>query len=241
MNKIMSLLGMLLQVALGVIIGIALVTAVNVLVTATPHVSQSIVKVMNSEGNSGGTGWITKTKRGAQVIVTNDHVCEVAKGNVVRIENYAGRTTYNNIVARDYARDLCLVEGIDGPALTLAKRGPNRFEHISAFGHPLLEPSQPSYGVYIGDGINTFLQARGPIGCKEGSTEITVETFFGAIEACQKTESLSLTNMPTFPGNSGSPVLNEAGEVVGVINSGDSRDNHGAYIPLPYVRNILSQ
>jgi S1-C subfamily serine protease len=226
---------------LGISAAIGIVCFVNAILSGNPHVSRSIVKVLNFKGNSGGTGWLAKTKRGAQVIVTNDHVCEVATGNTVRIDDAYGKTTYNNIVTRDFARDLCLIEGIEGPSLSLASTGPKRFDEVNAFGHPLLEPSQPTKGLYIGDIVTMFLSPRGEKGCPEGSTSTDIETFFGTVAACEKMEDLSLTNMPTYPGNSGSPVLNQDGKVIGVINSGDSRDNHGAYIPLPYVRNILSQ
>lgn len=225
----------------GALLGTGIGAGINLLSEKNPIVSRSIVKVLNAAGTGGGTGWITTTKRGNLVIVTNDHVCEVATNGVARIENYAGRTTFSKILERDFDHDLCTLEATEGPTLTVADNTPSRYDSISTFGHPLLEPAQPATGLFLGSIVTSYLYEKGSLGCKNGTAEINVQTFFGVISACEKTEATNLSNIPTYPGNSGSPVLNTSGEVVGVINSADSRTNHGAFVPLPYVKDILAR
>lgn len=205
-----------------------------------PNLVSSIVKVTNISGDSGGTGFVTASE-GKSVIVTNDHVCEVEQGGMVRIEDDAGRPYMKNILKRSGTRDLCVIEGIDAPILNLAKRAPVRFERIQIVGHPLLKPTAPSHGVVTGKMLATFLsQANADGSCNAGEEKVQVETLFGALSACTKTEELGTTTAPISPGNSGSPVFNLEGEIVGVVNSAGA-DSAAMFVPLNYLRDILGE
>lgn len=202
--------------------------------------SRSIVKILTADESGGGTGWGATTKRGKKVIVTNDHVCEVQSGGFVTVEQSSGNKLRKKVLTRNAQRDICLVQGTDIPSLTLSDEPAKRFDTVKIFGHPFLDPAQPATGAYIGDALVPFYEMAGNGGkCTEGTEERQVDTFFGAITVCVRIEELGLTTVPTFPGNSGSPVLNARGEVVGIINSGDNRTNHGAFVPLPYLREML--
>jgi S1-C subfamily serine protease len=203
---------------------------------------ESVVKVLNAEGTGGGTGWVANTPSG-KVIVSNAHVCAVGSAGYVRIDGPTGISFVKKILKQSTQRDLCLIEGIDAPALSLAKKVPARFDKLSTVGHPLLNPVTPAEGLFIGTAITPFYEE--PTGekgneCSEGAALIQVETFFGIASVCKRSEELGLTTLAIYPGNSGSPVLNEDGRVIGVINSA-KQDNRGMFIPLDYVREILAQ
>lgn len=218
-------------------ISLVVLAALCYLVTpSTNPVSSSVVSVMNRQGTGGGTGFVTRDFAGKHVIVTNDHVCAVALGNHVVVVSDNGTRSIRRVLKRSFIRDLCVVEGIPAPALPIAKTAPNRFEELLVVGHPLLGPTTPSRGVYLGTDIMPVGFNTKEDGSCEAGSEL-LESFFG--EFCIAQMELSMTSIMIYPGNSGSPVVNSSGEVVGVINSGDSRSNYGNYVPLPYLQEIL--
>jgi len=195
----------------------------------------SIVKVLNLAGNGGGTGWVARSG-GKKVIVTNDHVCGVSFGGFVRIEQDNGQPSLKRVLKRNFERDLCLVEGVDAPALTISSNPARIDDAVKVLGHPGLRPTAPASGTYTGNGIVQIgfdTNAKGecpPAAEKQGS-------FFG--EYCILAMELGYTTVPIMPGNSGSPITNTDGEVIGVVNSADSTGNQGMFVPLNYLKEML--
>jgi S1-C subfamily serine protease len=220
------------------VVALAAISTVLVKASSAP-LHRSIVKVLNTEGTGGGTGWVTLTSSGKRVIVTNDHVCQVSNTDYIRIDDDSGKSSIKRILKRSFMRDLCVIEGVEAPPLFMADTGPKRHEEVRVMGHPLLFPSAPTSGVYTGDILIPFFQPRDKDGtCPEGTEEAELRSVFGPIEACRKVEELSVTTAPIAPGSSGSPVLNTSGQVIGVMNSAMS-ENYGMFIPLTYVKEIL--
>lgn len=268
-NFITALYGIAKSLAYAVLLIVALffsLTAIRSYAVNSP-LESSIVKVTNNEGTGGGTGWVTKTSTGKRVIVTNDHVCQVASNSYIRIEDDTGKPSIKRILKSDPNRDLCVIEGVDAPALALASRAPTRFESLTVYGHPLLNPTTPSYGQYVADGVvpvgfspnaegkcdagelmslnpqfpgprqpPSFIQ---PFAGRKGDEDDggLLEMLFPRF--CLVYMELSFSTAIIYPGNSGSPVTNSDGDVVGVMNSASPQDNRGNFIPLTYVREIL--
>lgn len=198
-----------------------------------PPLRSSIVKVLNFTRNGGGTGFSTLSN-GKPVIVTNSHVCEVAENNFAVIEQANGKVSIKRIIANSPLRDLCVLEGVDVPPLPLGTQAPYMFEKLHIMGHPLLKPAANAAGEYTGDGLIPFGMETDKDGtCKNGTLQ---QSIFGSF--CVLTMELSYTTIPVYPGNSGSPVLNRDGEVIGVVNS-TGPDSMGMFIPLTYLKEIL--
>jgi V8-like Glu-specific endopeptidase len=49
------------------------------------------------------------------------------------------------------------------------------------------------------------------------------------------------SSIQIYPGNSGSPVMNSSGDVVGIIFAGDNRTNYGSYVPVFKIREFLER
>lgn len=228
-------LGLGIALALGLLL---FVTAITTVVSDSDgNYSASIVKVTNAAATGGGTGWIARSGN-ENVIVTNAHVCQVAQGGFARIEDDRGAPYMKRVLRENFERDLCVLEGIPGRALPLADAGPTRFQRLQVYGHPGLRPTAPSMGYYTGPGIVPIGFGADADGSCPDSAE-QVDSIFGSF--CVLHMELGYTTVPIMPGNSGSPVTNEAGEVVGVMNSADSVGNQGMFIPLPYVKEILEE
>lgn len=215
---------------------IALVLASRALAVVTEY-SASIVKVTNAAGTGGGTGFVTRGAEG-NVIVTNAHVCEVAVGGYAHIQDDNGQPYIKRILRESFERDLCVLEGINAPALPLADRDPSRFDKLQVYGHPGLRPTAPASGYYTGPGIVPIGFSPNAKGECPGSATLE-QSMFGSY--CVLHMELGYSTVPIMPGNSGSPVTNEDGEVVGVMNSADSVGNQGMFIPLNYLKDILAQ
>jgi len=151
-------------------------------------------------------------------IATANHV--IAGGGRIEIE-FPGQPTRNATVQwADPQNDLAVLkleeDGQPFPkALNLDSSGkpPARFSALYALGHPLgMEDVRVSQGVMRG---NLPIRERG----------ILAERF-------QRDCPMWWSFMPAKPGNSGGPVLNKQGEVVGVLSMGDMIAPHGIAVPV---------
>jgi serine protease Do len=111
--------------------------------------------------------------------------------------------------------DLCLAEaGYLQDFIQVATSSPSVFEHINVLGHGRLLPLTYTEGRYIGIIPDQVLSVYMP-----GYATATI-----------------------LPGNSGSPVMNDAGELVGVAYaSADAIDNRLIMVPLADIYAFLAQ
>ena len=126
-------------------------------------------------------------------IVSNDHVVGICRKVATKIE---GETKYFNILKTDEVNDLGIIKGdYKSPNfLSIKADGAEYGEDIVAFGYPLADALSTS--VKLTRGIVSSLSGPG-----NNYSEIQIDA---AIQ----------------PGNSGGPILNMEGQVVGVASSG---------------------
>lgn len=233
----MNTIKLILKMVMGVTMAVVFLAGFTVLVAPNAKKEDSIVKVLNQPRTGGGTGWSTNSVFHGPVIITNHHVCEVQSDNNVTIETETGNVFIRPILKRSFEHDLCMISGVGLPPMQLAKNPAIKFDRLSVVGHPLLAPSTLTEGTYVGDVIEQIGYNAKDEKCDPPSRFID-GGFFGSF--CVLDMELSLTTVPVYPGNSGSPILNKDGDVVGVVNSADTRTRYGAFIPLPYVKEFIN-
>jgi len=234
----------LLKIKLSVLAGIAAVALILGLALEAPvihssfirnYVGSQVVMLTNKAGNSGGTGFAVQAPSGDVYTLTNAHVCRIEGGLYANVGN---RRLKLKILEISDVADLCLLDGIKGMrGLDLAS-SVGIGEEMGLVGHPKLMPLTLSRGELIGYAKALVMVEAGQ--CSEGlepPSYITVETMFGF--ACILDVTAGFTNVIALPGNSGSPVVNIFGNVVGVLFAADSQANWGIIVPLSQVKAFL--
>lgn len=152
------------------------------------------IKAVTSEGEDEGTG-IVLNEQG--LILTNDHVIKGATSLTVDAGGSSKQTTSAKIVGEEANQDLALIQvapsGLGLKPLTLAS----------------------SSSVKVGDGVYAI---GNPYGLEETLTRGIVSALGREISAPDgsKITGAIQTDAALNPGNSGGPLLNEQGEVIGV-------------------------
>jgi S1-C subfamily serine protease len=168
--------------------------------------ASSVVKVTTSSGQCGrgqeGTGWVLSPGR----IVTNAHV--VAGADRIQVESRT-QVEPGHVVVFDPDRDLAVirVDALRAPGLNLGADLP-RGSSAAVPGYPLDGP----YSV-VGARVRQILDARGL-------------DIYGKRQVVREIYSL---NTRVRPGNSGGPVLDATGRVVGVVFAKSLEDDSTGY------------
>jgi serine protease Do len=165
------------------------------------------------ERSSSGSGFVIRQDG---YLVTNAHVVSDAERIQVKLAN--GRRFEARLVGQDDRVDLALIK-IEATGLPVAELGDsNRLrvgEFVLALGHPFGLEQTVSFGIVSRKGAPLLVAAPG----------------FDFIQ----------TDAAVNPGNSGGPLVNMAGEVVGVNSMAARNGSIGFAIPVNLVKGLLPQ
>jgi putative serine protease PepD len=152
------------------------------------------IKVVTPEGEDEGTGIVLNSKG---LILTNDHVVKNATSITVEASGSTKATPSAQLVGEEANEDLALIS-VDPSGLGLK---------------PLTIASSSS--VQVGDAVYAI---GNPYGLEETLTRGIVSALGREIEAPDgsKITGAIQTDAALNPGNSGGPLLNEEGDVIGV-------------------------
>lgn len=195
--------------------------------------SQSVVRITNESESSGGTGFIVQTASGKRLTLTNWHVCGSESHKWAYRANEFSQVKLR-VIASDPLFDLCVLEPAAGPAVVVSRNSPTPHNTLYVVGHPLLKEASATHGSVIGP-VKVDLTMPFNTVCPDGFTLIF--GFQGA--GCAGSFDLIDTTVQVFPGSSGSPVINEYQELVGVINGVDGRTGWGMMVRLEDVKTFL--
>src|SRR5438128_7720473 len=166
------------------------------------------------ERRASGSGFIIDSEG---VIVTNAHVVEDV--NTAQVRLFDGRRFTGKVIGRDSRVDLALLrlDGVKGlPTLALADSNRVRVgEFVLALGHPFGLEHTVSFGIVSRKGAPLTVAAPG----------------FDFIQ----------TDAAINPGNSGGPLVNMAGQVIGVNSMAARNGSIGFAIPSNLVKLLVPQ
>ena len=215
------------------------------------YVGKNVVKVMGPRG--GGSGFQVVAPSGNQYIMTNNHICLLADKKDM-LDVYLLDAKYpikRKVIKRLPHHDLCLLEPIDGLRPLSVANNVSVGEMVGLIGHPGLRPLTLSKGEVIG---TTVIELIFGVNMSE---EICIGTltlvkdmpnnFFKVLLESQGIESVCVAKLRTnmlnaisYGGNSGSPVVNIFGNVIGVLFAGNRSQPTDAYlVPLDVIKSFL--
>lgn len=210
------------------------------------HVGSQVLMIKNPEGaviRGSGTGFEVQAPSGKVYTLTNGHVCELQKDGIVLVADAPNSDRFiPRRVLEFYEKDdLCLVEALEGYSGLKLAASVDLQETVLSVGYPLREGMNIAQGMTKQYGIVTIgLEEILPNDCRGHRREPMQVEFWGIpMTICIVKQPALETNVLTYPGNSGSPLVNVYGNVVGVIFAASEMTNWGEAVPLSFVKDFL--
>lgn len=197
------------------------------------------VRIVGMDGM--GTGFHVQAPNGKVYLLTNKHVCSMT--GPLKVEKYGDKIGVVSKVIAKYAKhDLCVMEALPGATgIKISSDPAENGDKVFILGHPRGDALNVSEGekfdnkeIHIGQEV----EADGT--CSEGSL-VKIETIFGDFSICDVPRMSIQFSNPTYPGNSGSAVVNKWGRLVSVVFAGSRQiENQGFGLELSAIRDFLS-
>lgn len=208
------------------------------------HPSSFTVMITNINETSGGSGSVIKTAKDHSYILTNSHICNVIKGGGIVKKEDGSKFMATSFIASGL-HDLCIIEvAADlGQSVKIADVAPKLYSQATITGHPSLLPAIISGGKFGDRKIIEVMTELKP--CTEKDIRKSPENaliciFIGGIPVIKSYESIVVSAM-IMGGSSGSAVLNDKGELAGVVFAGQGKGLSYAFIvPWEYVSLFVS-
>lgn len=198
---------------------------------------------LKAQGGGSGTAWAVRWKN-KKYTMSNAHVCEIAKArglNWMRAERMM-REDDIQIIAIDKVHDICLLSAMpEADGYTLASDWYTA-QGIVMYGYPMGNPLTISEGYLIKQGA-VYLDAElAQKDCHGNGLELReTDSIFGKQKMCIRTVMAIYMTAPTFPGNSGSPVLDGSGNVVAMAFAAQGTTSYGYAIPVDEIKDFLTR
>lgn len=204
--------------------------------------SADVLPLMLAQYGIVGTGAVVERGDGYSVILTNNHVCRALFGQDTRpFTVLDSRQEELTLVKKLYKTDLCMLTTRslnkfrrEGFKLSLVT--PGYGDWLLVVGHPNNQPQTPSEGYYVAE-VDTDMADAPVAGVCEDGAPIT-DSSMGPV--CGHEMHLAQVTNLVYPGNSGSPIMDVAGHLVGIVNSTNSFTYHGNFIPADDVEDFLT-
>lgn len=181
--------------------------------TKTEVVQQSIFGTQKSEAQGVGTGVIVDE---GGYILTNSHVVNDGNTTSITVQLASGKEVAGTVLWNDPTIDLAVVKIAEGN-LTAAELGDSEEVNIGAFAVAIGNPLGLAFDRSVSQGIISGLNRS--ITVSDGNQNTTID-------------GLMQTDASINSGNSGGPLLNSKGQVIG-INTAKAQSGEGMGFAIP--------
>lgn len=204
----------------------------------TAEFAETSVKVVRHDEQGGGTGVILTSTSARSFVLTNRHVCQMLDPGSKVVTLHASYPVTAFKASRKHDLCLVLVDGDLHVNTKLAEHEPDIFSKAFISGHPHLLPHVLSKGDFSDKLTVNIMVGSRPCNQKEMKENVPQCIFFG-MPITEKFEAQLVSGL-ILPGNSGSAVFNEQGEICAVVFASDGPTlSYAMVVPYLYVRNFL--
>lgn len=197
------------------------------------------VRIVGMDGL--GSGFHVQAPNGKTYILTNKHVCNMA--GPLKVERYGDKVgVVRKVIAKYEKHDLCVMEALPGvKGIKISSDPAENGDHVYTLGHPRGDALNVAEGEKFDDKeIHLGEEPQSDGTCAEG-TIVEIPTIFGIFLICDVSKMAVQISSPTYPGNSGSAVVNRWGRLIGVIFAGSREvENQGFAVGLEEIKDFLS-
>lgn len=235
MKRLLKELGILLMIVL----------ASHVVYEKATNPSDSSIRsrivMLKSERGSCSAEQI-QTPSGKDLIISAAHCLPLAKNGMVEVVSEDGTKLMRKIIAEDPQSDLLLIEGM--PNLKGLKIAPHshKHQHVRTFTHGSGYDTYKTEGVLVQNakiqiGISEVSSPEDEAACRKMPKNDVLQSLFGSICIINVEEMASTAKV--VPGSSGGAVLNDAGELVGVVSATDNSGSFSYFVRLIDIQAFL--
>jgi S1-C subfamily serine protease len=206
----------------------------------------NVVLIHSAVATAGATGFMVRGKSGKIYTMTNNHVCHLETMGMI-LGTYQGDDYVLKVLKRYPGNDLCVLSAPNTATkgLKVAKEY-TLGQTVYSIGHPQLEPLSISIGE-LSDTIVVRIVSEmngKPEDCSGPTYEYRTDIdelgkMMGVSSVCVRSMTANTSSLIILPGNSGSPVLDIWGSVVGVVFAANEAGTRSYVIPLSYLQDFL--
>lgn len=205
-------------------------------------VANATVMITNLQRNSGGSGTILHSYDDQSFILTNAHVCRVARnGGFVITDSMLAFAVVSYVTSQKH--DLCLIRVAANLHVdtNIAGKEPKRYDSAIISGHPHLLPTILTYGHFSGKHVVSVM-----IGYRDCTLEEINDPqvgifclMSGKLPDIRNYEAI-VVSATIMPGSSGSAIYNSKGEISALVFAGQGDLGYAEAVPYEYISYFLS-
>ena len=191
------------------------------------------------------SGEQVRAPSGIDYILTAGHCAPLADSEgKITVKAEDGRVLKRKLIEEDPTSDLALLEGFPGiKGLDIAQTA-HAGQHVRTFNHGKAHATHKDEGELLETRqIQIFIdqltteQDRVACASKAKQKVVHVESFFGSVDVCIMDVVETHTTAKVDPGSSGGEVVNDLGQLVGVVSCGDG--SFGGLVTLSDIQKFL--